>query len=285
MGYLRPVPFSRSTSWSAHKRRRQPSTEAGIDMFCPIGTPVLAIESGRIADTGDSIGPATGRFVTLDLDDGRRARFLHLRNRIVKIGDRVRRGQVIGYSGATGYGEEDWSWNVAETGGAHVHMTLWPSQRYVFGATGTLDPELYFDTTGTTAGNNAKPFEEDDMYNEDDRARDQRVASFIDTLKPMVLNGEPGVDLSRARLDQAITAVLDLWSRFVVDVDGNGTKDYDLMQLTNNELKPMLLTLIAAVGRPSGEPGAPVNVEALADAIREGLSGEIVTELAARLAS
>lgn len=168
MGYLRPVPFTRSTSWDTHKRRRPPSTEAGIDMFVPIGTPVLAIESGRVVDVGDSIGPATGRFVTIDLDDGRRVRYLHLSRRVVKVGDRVARGQVIGYSGATGYGEEDWSWNVAETGGAHVHMTLWPSHRYVFGSTGTLDPELYFDSTGSAAGSISTPEEERLIVHEKD---------------------------------------------------------------------------------------------------------------------
>jgi hypothetical protein len=126
-------------------------------MFCPIGTPVVAAGNGRIADTGDSIQPATGRFVTIDLDDGRRVRYLHLLGRIVKVGDRVSRGQVIGHSGASGYGEADWSWNVAETGGAHVHMTLWPLHLYAFGSNGSLDPEQYFDSNAF-AGSGATPF-------------------------------------------------------------------------------------------------------------------------------
>nr|WP_275044486.1 M23 family metallopeptidase [Microbacterium testaceum] len=168
MGYQRPVPYTRSTSWASHRRRNPPSSEPGIDMFCPIGTPVLAAEAGRIVDTGDSIGPATGRFVTIDLDDGHRVRYLHLKSRTVSVGQRVTRGQVIAYSGATGYGEEDWSWNVAETGGAHVHMTLWLTQRYIFGSNGTVDPEPYFDADGSPAGaGEATPIinlsEEDDM--------------------------------------------------------------------------------------------------------------------------
>lgn len=136
----------------------------------------------------------------------------------------------------------------------------------------------------TPAAISGTPFEEDDMYNDDDRRRDERVANFINKLDPIVMNGEPGVDLSRARLDQAITAVLDLRNRFVVDADGDGVKDYDLTQLTANEIKPMLLTLIAAVGRPSSIPGAPIDVAALAEALREGLSDEIADELSRRLA-
>ncbi|KQM38384.1 M23 family metallopeptidase [Microbacterium sp. Leaf203] len=159
MGYIRPVPFNRATSWATHRRRNPPSTEPGVDYFCPIGTPVAAAESGRVVDTGDSIGPATGRFVTIDLDDGRRVRYLHLSRRAVGRGERVSRGQVVGYSGATGYGEEDWSWNVAETGGAHVHMTVWATQRYNFGSNATLDPEPLMSETPGFAGTGAKPFE------------------------------------------------------------------------------------------------------------------------------
>lgn len=149
-------------------------------MFCPRFTPVVAIADGRVVDVGDSIGPATGRFVTLDLDDGNRARFLHLDSRFVGRGDRVKRGQVIALSGATGYGEEDWSWNVWETGGAHVHMTLWLTQRYIFGANGTVDPEPYFDPEGSTAGTDATrvPTEEEELMS--------ASQTIIDTLGPRI---------------------------------------------------------------------------------------------------
>jgi hypothetical protein len=152
-------------------------------MFCPIGTPVVAAGNGRVVDTGDSIGPATGRYVTIDLDDGRRVRYLHLSRRVSNVGDRVSRGQLIAYSGATGYGEEDWSWNVAETGGAHVHMTLWAVQRYVFTTNGTLDPALYFDSAATAAGGDATPLEGDDMYDNDPglRARLDQIVAWQDS--------------------------------------------------------------------------------------------------------
>lgn len=159
VGYCRPVqPVNgRMSSWTAHTQRGVPSTEPGTDYYCPIGTPVLAAASGVVVDVGDSIIPATGRYVTIDLDDGRRVRYLHLSRRHVYVGTRVQWGQHIADSGATGYGEEDWSWN-PETGGAHVHMTLWANQRYVFGRYATLDPELY--TTSTIA---PEPTQEDEM--------------------------------------------------------------------------------------------------------------------------
>lgn len=144
-GYARPVtPTSgRMSSWRAHTNRNPPSTEPGTDYYCAIGTPIRAAAAGVVVDVGDSIQPATGRYVTIDLADGRRVRYLHLLNRLVGVGNRVQWGQIIAHSGATGYGEADWSWNVAETGGAHVHMTLWAHQRYTFGRYTTLDPEQY----------------------------------------------------------------------------------------------------------------------------------------------
>lgn len=89
--------------------------------------------------------------------------------------------------------------------------------------------------------------EEDDMYTDDDRKRDERVASFINKLDPIVMNGEPGVDLSRARLDQAITAILDIRDRYIIDANGDGAKDFDLMQLTRNEVQTKLNDIHAAV--------------------------------------
>lgn len=162
-GYCRPVQPTdgRMSSWTAHTNRGVPSVEPGTDYYCPRGTPVRAAASGRVVDVGDSIQPATGRFVTIDLDDGRRVRYLHLERRHVNVGDRVQWGQRIADSGATGYGETDWSWNVAETGGSHVHMTLWAQQRYTFGRYATIDPELYM---AQAAGNHSIELsEEDDM--------------------------------------------------------------------------------------------------------------------------
>lgn len=127
-------------TWEDHTNRGTPSTEPGVDWYCPRFTPLFAAASGVVVDTLDTYADARGRFIAIDLDDGHRARYLHLENRLVSVGDRVAWGQHIGHTGATGYGEADWSWNVAETGGAHVHETIFPNHRYVFGRYATLDP-------------------------------------------------------------------------------------------------------------------------------------------------
>lgn len=128
---LLPVGPRRVSSWSAHQRRNPRSSEPGTDFYCPIGTPVYAPGDGRIYGFGNTIGPATGRWVGIDLDNGQRFRAMHF-SRIVRSSGRVKRGDLIAYSGASGYGDEDWSWN-PNTGGAHTHVTLWPTHESRYG--------------------------------------------------------------------------------------------------------------------------------------------------------
>lgn len=144
MGYLRPVNAPISDDRSEHLARSTPSAEPGTDYACGYGSPILAAAAGTVVDRQTHNGNATGRFVTVDLDDGRRVRYLHLSVVEVKIGDRVSRGQRIALSGASANGND---WGV----GPHVHVTLWPSHAYVFNNsrsrsfTGTLDFEQFAD--------------------------------------------------------------------------------------------------------------------------------------------
>lgn len=132
MSLLYPVAkWTGISSWSAHQRRSPRSTEPGTDFYCPIGTLVFSPEAGTIYGYGDSIGPATGRWVGVDFDNGMRFRTLHL-SRVLRKSGRVLKGELLGISGASGYGDEDWSWN-PNTGGAHTHVTLWPTHESKYG--------------------------------------------------------------------------------------------------------------------------------------------------------
>lgn len=128
---LMPVHPAYVASWYSHTRRSPRSSEPGTDMFVPIGTPIYAPGDGEIYGTGNTIGPATGRWVGIDLDNGMRFRCMHL-SRLVTLPRRVKRGALIGYSGASGYGHEDWS-HLAGMPAAHTHVTLWPSHASRFG--------------------------------------------------------------------------------------------------------------------------------------------------------
>lgn len=81
-------------------------------------TPIRAATAGVIVDRKDTTDSATGRYIALRADDGNYIRYLHLASSAVTNGTRVSRGQVIAYSGASGFG--------SETGyGSHVHVSLW----------------------------------------------------------------------------------------------------------------------------------------------------------------
>lgn len=136
--YLRPcgdVPIS--STWQGHRNRTPPSGEPGTDYAVAVGTPIRAATAGVIVDRKDTTDSATGRYIALRADDGNYIRYLHLKSSTVGNGTRVSRGQIIAYSGASGFG--------SETGyGAHVHVSLWiggtPNQ---LGFTNTVDFENF----------------------------------------------------------------------------------------------------------------------------------------------
>lgn len=134
-GYQRPT----TTTWitdtfQGHRNRKPPSSEAGTDYGCAYGSQVFAPEDGVVVEIKTSNTGAMGRFAAIDLNDGRRTRSIHLSRIVVTSGTKVKRGQLVAYSGASANGKD---WGV----GAHVHQTLWDFHAYKFGATATIDFE------------------------------------------------------------------------------------------------------------------------------------------------
>lgn len=116
--------------------RNPPSSEPGTDYGSGYGSPLYAVGAGTVVDLSHSNGSGTGRYVAIDMDDGRRARSLHLSEIWVSVGQRVGAGQQIGLTGASGWGS-DWGY------GAHVHQTLWDYWGYDFCSSCTIDFENY----------------------------------------------------------------------------------------------------------------------------------------------
>lgn len=143
-GYLRPTTTARvSCSWQCHRDRPTPSTEPGTDYACAYGSTLVAPEDGIVVDVKHTTSGGTGRYVTIDLNDGRRVRLLHMSKVTVNSGQRVKRGDKVGLSGASGFGKE-WGY------GAHVHVTLWDGHYYRFGSSATMDffPQVGADNDG-----------------------------------------------------------------------------------------------------------------------------------------
>ncbi|MBN2197850.1 peptidoglycan DD-metalloendopeptidase family protein [Candidatus Wolfebacteria bacterium] len=75
----------------------------GMDFRAPIGTPILAAESGKVFSVGDNGKVQYGKFIVIKHDNNLATIYAHLSKQIVKEGEVVERGQIIGYSGNTGY--------------------------------------------------------------------------------------------------------------------------------------------------------------------------------------
>lgn len=97
----RPNPFTGSPSW-----------HGGMDLVAPRGTPMIAVEDGRVVQAWDSSGG--GNWTTLYGDSGRRYGYGHaLRFEPGVNGSRVRAGQVIAYVDSTG-----------SSTGDHLHFAM-----------------------------------------------------------------------------------------------------------------------------------------------------------------
>jgi murein DD-endopeptidase MepM/ murein hydrolase activator NlpD len=77
------------------------TTHQGLDIACPVGTPILAGESGTVI--ASYLSSSAGEYIVIDHGGGVCTEYMHNSQRLVQVGDTVTRGQVIAYSGNTGF--------------------------------------------------------------------------------------------------------------------------------------------------------------------------------------
>lgn len=83
----------------------------GTDIAAPEGTPIKAVESGRVIESGPR--GSYGNTVVIQTDDGRKMLYAHNNRNYVRVGDRVARGDAIAEVGSTG-----------RATGPHVHFEV-----------------------------------------------------------------------------------------------------------------------------------------------------------------
>jgi len=92
---------------SASKRLYVSGSHNGVDFRASVGTPLKSMSDGVVAGIGNTDvqcpGVSFGKFVLLKYDNGLASTYGHLSLIKVKTGDRVTRGQIVGYTGNTGY--------------------------------------------------------------------------------------------------------------------------------------------------------------------------------------
>lgn len=113
---LQPVSLKQSHLTSPFGLRRHPiykrkKMHTGLDFSAPRGTPIYAPGNGKVISTKYSSG--YGREVLINHGYGYVTRYAHMHEIKVKIGQTVKRGQVIGSVGNTGLST-----------GAHLHYEI-----------------------------------------------------------------------------------------------------------------------------------------------------------------
>lgn len=103
--FMWPVPSS-TTITSPYGMRRDPFNHkqrkhTGIDIAAPRGTPIVAANSGTVIVAGWS-AKGYGNYVVINHGGGKSTLYAHQSQIAVSKGDKVTKGQTIGYIGSTG---------------------------------------------------------------------------------------------------------------------------------------------------------------------------------------
>ncbi len=95
-------------------------THGGVDLRASVGTPIIAAAGGTVTATEDTVtraGCQYGYWVLLEHPNGLSTIYGHLSLVKVAPGEKVRTGDLLGYSGQTGYAE-----------GPHLHFGVYATQ-------------------------------------------------------------------------------------------------------------------------------------------------------------
>lgn len=112
-------PFGPSTYWFEPPYGSYPHFHTGIDLVEPFGSPVYAADDGIVALVGSS-SSGYGNYVVIAHSGGFATLYGHLSTSLVKVGQSVTQGQVVGLEGATG-----------NSTGPHLHFELRINQKPV----------------------------------------------------------------------------------------------------------------------------------------------------------
>lgn len=99
-----PLNYSRISSRFSpsrlHPVTRQRRPHLGTDYAAPHGTPIVSTANGVVERSGYNGG--NGNYVKVKHNNTYSTQYLHMSKRAVKVGERVKQGDVIGYVGSTG---------------------------------------------------------------------------------------------------------------------------------------------------------------------------------------
>jgi murein DD-endopeptidase MepM/ murein hydrolase activator NlpD len=136
-GGVSPVPgavigahFGEYGSWSRY--------HTGLDFRAAYGTPIRAVKGGVVLYAGNS-GDWAGNHVAIKHADGMTTMYSHMSSMVVRAGQSVSAGQVIGRVGETG-----------RAFGAHLHFELYPTGVKYGDVYKAINPQPWLGSIGVT---------------------------------------------------------------------------------------------------------------------------------------
>lgn len=117
-----PLKFSRLSSRYTMKRfhpvQKRWKAHLGTDYAAPTGTPIMSTGDGVVIESARK--SANGNYVKVKHNSVYTTQYLHMSKRNVKVGQRVRQGDIIGFVGSTGLAT-----------GPHVCYRFWKNDKQV----------------------------------------------------------------------------------------------------------------------------------------------------------
>ena len=123
--FLWPLPspyysdyITQGFKYRVHQFTGKYGLHGGIDIGCPSGTSIYAANSGTVVTS--TMVKSYGNYVMIDHGGSVYTLYAHMSKRLVNVGDKVTRGQVIGKVGMSGYAT-----------GPHLHFEIRKNGNYV----------------------------------------------------------------------------------------------------------------------------------------------------------
>ena len=96
----------------------EPTFHSGVDISTTPGTPIRATADGVVSHSGWT--SSSGYVVLIEHGCGFSTAYAHNRSNAVKVGQRVKRGEIVGYVGSSG-----------KSTGPHVHYGVWEKRKSI----------------------------------------------------------------------------------------------------------------------------------------------------------
>lgn len=140
-----------SDDWAAHRAR---GSLGGTDYLDGYGTPIRAMAAGVVVMVDSNPDGSGGRMITVRHPDSDSTEVLHADRWIVARGDVMTQGQIVGYSGGSGFGVDRYYGSHTHAHGVHATGVRFDVQPHV----------QHVHPIGAPAGTGTTPIQgEDDM--------------------------------------------------------------------------------------------------------------------------